>query len=324
MKAAVYQRYGSPSVIEIKDVDKPIPGDHEVLIRVMATTVSSADSRLRSANFPQGFGLMGRLVIGVSGPRKPILGTELAGVIEGCGKKVKRFRIGDPVIAVPGAGMGAHVEYFCMPESGLVVTKPEALSFEQAAALSFGGQTALYFLRDRAKLQAGESVLIVGAGGAVGSAAVQLARFFGAEVTGVCRTDKLDLVQSIGAQHVIDYTRSDFTKLGRLYDVIFDSTGTLSASRCQEVLNEGGRVILAVANLKQMLQALWPSLGKERKVITGYAADKVEAVQFLVDLASKGEFMPVVDRTYPFLQIAQAHAYVDEGHKKGSVVISMS
>lgn len=322
MKAIVYGRYGPPEVLQLKEVEKPTPKNNEVLIKTHATTVTSGDWRVRSLNVPAGFGLIMRLVFGISRPKQPILGSELAGVIESVGKDVSKFKVGDPVFAFSDAAMGCHAEYKCMAEDGAVMPKPASLTFEEAAALSFGGTTALDFLR-RGKLQGGESVLVNGASGAVGTAAVQLAKHFGATVTGVCSTANVDLVRSLGASHVIDYTQEDFTRNGETYDVIVDTVGTAPFSRSKASLKEGGRLLMIVAGLPDMLQALWVSMTSSRQVIAGPVTVRVEDLRFLAELAEEGEFKPVIDRCYPFERIAEAHRYVDTGRKKGNVVITL-
>jgi len=322
MKAIVYKRYGPPDVLQLEEVEKPVPRYNEVLIKTHATTVTSGDWRVRSLNVPVGFGLIMRLVFGVTRPKQPILGSESAGVIESTGKDVSKFKVGDAVFAFSDAAMGCHAEYKCMAEDGAVVPKPSNLSFEEAAALSFGGTTALDYLR-RGKLQSGESVLINGASGAVGTAAVQLAKHFGAIVTGVCSTANLELVRSLGATHVIDYTREDFTQNGKDYDVIVDTVGTAPFSRSKASLKEGGRLLMILAGLPDMLKALWVSMTSSRQVIAGPATVRVEDLHFLAGLAEAGKFKPVIDRRYPFEQIAEAHRYVDTGRKKGNVVITL-
>lgn len=322
MKAAVYERYGPPEVVELKEVPKPTPKANEVLIRTHATTVSSGDWRVRSLELPAGFGLLGRLMFGVSKPRQPILGTELAGVIESVGSDVQNFRVGDQVFAAAGAGMGCHAEYRCMPADGAVVLKPANLTFDEAAAMSFGGTTALNFFR-RGKLQRGESVLVNGASGSVGTAAVQLAKHFGADVTGVCGAANAELVRSLGATRVIDYSREDFTQNGETYDIIIDTAGTAPYSRSKASLNKGGRLLLVLGGLPDLLRAPWVSMTSSKKIIAGPATVRVEDLRFLAELAQAGEFRPVIDRRFPFELIAEAHRHVDTGHKRGNVVVTM-
>ena len=322
MKAIVYERYGSPDVLQLKEVAKPTPKDNEVLIRIHATTVTSGDWRVRSLDVPVGFGLISRLVFGVLRPRQPILGTELAGEIESVGKQVSKFKAGDQVFAFSGAGMGCHAEYKCMPEVGAVALKPPNLTYEEAAAISFGGTTALSFFR-RGKLQGGESVLVNGASGGVGTAAVQLAKHFGADVTGVCSTANVELVRSLGATHVIDYTEEDFTRNGETYDVIVDTVGTAPFSRSKDSLKEGGRLLQVLGGLPDMLRIPWVSMTSGKRIIAGPATERAEDLRFLAELAQAGEFRPVIDRRYPFEQIAEAHRYVDTGRKRGNVVITL-
>lgn len=322
MKAAVYERYGPPEVLQLKEVEKPTPKDNEVLIKTQATTVTSGDWRVRSLNVPAGFGLIMRLVFGVSRPKQPILGSELAGVIESVGKDVRKFKIGDQVFAFSDAAMGCHAEYKCMPEDGAMALKPANLTYDEAAALSFGGTTALDFFR-RGKLQSGERVLVNGASGGVGTAAVQLAKHFGADVTGVCSTANVELLRSLGASHVIDYTKDDFTQNGETYDVIVDTAGTTPFSRSKDSLKERGRLLMVLAGLPDMLRIPWVSMTSSKKVIAGPATACAEDLRFLAGLAEAGEFRPVIDRRYPFEQIAEAHRYVDTGRKKGNVVITL-
>lgn len=322
MKAAVYHRYGPPGVVRIAEVPQPVPGDHEVLIKVRATTVSAADARLRSATVPPGFGLLLRLAFGMVRPRKPVLGTELAGEVEAVGRSVTRFAVGNRVFAFQGANLGCHAEYVSIREDAAIALMPGNLRFEEAAALSFGGTTALFFLRDKARIQPGERVLVNGASGAVGSAAVQLARHFGARVTGVCSAANTAWVQALGADRVIDYAREDFTRIGETYEMIFDAVGNCSFARCQPVLTDGGRLLLAVASLGQTLAAqVWPSRSG-RKVLTGTAPERAEDLQVLRELDEARVFKPVIDHVYPFERIVEAHAHVDTHHKKGNVVVT--
>jgi len=322
MKAVVCPRYGAPDVLELREVAKPTPKDREVLIKVRATTVTSGDCRVRSLNFPKGFGLIGPLALGMSKPRQPILGTELAGEIESVGKDVRKLKVGDQVFAFSGAAMGCYAEYKLMPEEGAVARKPANLTYEEAATLSFGGTTALSFFR-RSKVQKGDDVLINGASGGVGTSVVQLAKHFGAEVTGVCSTGNLDLVRSIGADEVIDYTKEDFTQNGRAYDVIVDTVGTAPFSRSGGSLKKGGRLLLVLSTLPDTLEGLWVSMTSDKKVIAGPAAGRQEDVRLLARLAESGEIKPVIDRRYPLEEIVEAHRYVDTGHKRGSVVIAV-
>ncbi len=322
MKAIVYEKYGPPEVLQLKEIEKPTPKDNEVLIKIHATTVTSGDWRMRSLNVPTGFRLIMRLVLGFSKPRKPILGTELAGVVESVGKDVRQFKAGDSVFAFSDATMGCHAEYKCMPEDGAMAFKPANLTYDEAAALSFGGTTALDFFR-KGKLQRGEKVLVNGASGGVGTAAVQLARHFGAEITGVCSTANMELVRSLGAHHVIDYTKEDFTQKGATYDVIIDTVGTTPLSRSKASLKDGGRLLMILAGLPDMLKIPWMSMTGNKKIIAGPATGGAEDLRFLAALAEAGEFKPIIDRRYPFEQIAEAHRYVDSGRKKGNVIITL-
>ena len=322
MKAIVLTRYGSPDVLQLVDVATLIPRNNEVLIKIHATTVTSGDCRVRSLKMPTGFGLVSRLAFGVFRPRQPILGTELAGEIVSVGPDVTRFKIGDQVFAMSGFGMGCHAEFKCMPEDAALVRKPARLTYEQAAAIPFGGTTALNFFK-RGNLQRGEKVLVNGASGAVGTAAVQLARHFGAEVTAVCSSANTDLVKSLGAAHVIDYTREDFTRKGETYHVVMDTVGTAPFSRSKASLKDAGRLLLVLAGLPDMLKIPWQAMTSGKKIIAGPAAERAEDLRFLAQLVEAGEFKPVIDRRYSLEQIAEAHRYVDSGRKKGNVVVTL-
>ena len=321
MKASTYRRYGPPDVLEMTERPKPVPRDHELLIRIRATTVSSADWRMRSLEMPHGFGLLARLALGIGGPRKSILGSELAGEVEAVGRAVTTFEVGDEVFGFSGVGLGCHAEYRCFPANGAVAPKPSNLSFEQAAALCFGGTTMLDFFR-RGELRSGERVLVNGASGTVGSAAVQLAKHFGAHVTGVCSAANVKLVQSIGADEVIDYAERDFAQSEVPFDVIVDTVGTAPFARSGPVLARGGRLLLVLASLPELLKAPWHTLTSGKRVIAGPAAERPEYARLLGEIAAAGRFVPVVDRCYSFEQMADAHRYVDRGHKRGSVVIT--
>jgi NADPH:quinone reductase-like Zn-dependent oxidoreductase len=322
MKAIICTRYGSPDVLEVKEIPKPVPRDGEVLIKVLATTVTAGDWRVRSMEVPAGFGLLARLALGLRKPRQPILGTELAGEIEAVGKAVTRWKPGDQIFAFSDFGMGCHVEWKCMPEDGAVVAKPANLTHEEAASLSFGGTTALAYLR-KAKTKPGDRVLVNGASGGVGTAAVQLAKHFGAHVTGVASGGNLELVRSLGADAAIDYTKDDFTQNGETYDIIVDTAGTAPFSRSKRSLRTGGRLLQVLGSLPDLLRAPWISLTSDNKVIAGPQTSTPDDVRFLAGLAETGQLRPVIDRRYPFEQIADAHRYVDTGRKKGSVVITL-
>ncbi|MEE9319590.1 MAG: NAD(P)-dependent alcohol dehydrogenase [Granulosicoccus sp.] len=321
MKAAVIEQYGSPDVVKLKEIITPTPRDNELLIKVNASTVSSADWRIRSLTVPAGFGLLVRLAFGVLKPRKSVLGTELAGEVVGIGKNITQFKPGDEIFAHPGSQLGAHAEYISLREDSPIALKPASLSFEEAAALSFGGVTALDFLQNKAKIRNGEKVLINGASGAVGTAAVQLAKYFGAEVTGVCSCANMKLVRSIGADRVIDYTREDFMRSGETWDIIMDTVGNLPLSRIKNALTVSGRALLVVADLWNTLRAPLLSRAGGRQYIAGSTRERSEDLTLLAGLAESGQYKPVIDRCYPFQQIAEAHAYVDTGRKRGSVVI---
>jgi NADPH:quinone reductase-like Zn-dependent oxidoreductase len=306
MKAVIYTRYGPPEVLQLTDIEKPIPKDHEVLVKVMATTVTVGDTIMRGLNIPgpRWQRPLARLYLGIRKPKRPILGMELAGEIESVGKAVTRFKQGDPVFASTfGVNFGGYAEYKCLPEDGILAIKPANLTFEEAAAVPGAGMTALRCLR-KGKIQPGQKVLIYGASGAVGTYAVQLAKHFGAEVTAVCSSANLDMVQSLGANPVIDYTREDFTERVTTYDLIFDAVGKLSASQAKKALKRGGIYL---------------------NVLTASGSgEKVEEFLALKKLAEAGHIKPVIDRCYPLDQIVEAHRYVDQGHKKGNVVITIA
>lgn len=318
MKAAVYHKYGPPEVVSLEDIPRPKIKETEVLIQVHASTVSSGDWRLRSLELPAGMGLIGRLAFGIRGPRKKVLGTDLAGVIVEKGAQVSGWEIGDAVVGFPNTRMGAHAEYAAMPADGILAHKPENLSFAEAAAIPFGGLTALDFLCGKAKLKAGERVLIVGASGATGSAAVQLASHFGAHVTGVCSGANAELVRQLGAERVIDYRQEDFSKDSTRYDMIVDTTATAPWKRIRHMLSPKGRFVVISGGLGDMLRPIW-----NRRMIGGVSNGSIEGLQTLLGLAEEGAFFPLIDRIYPFEHIVNAHTHVDSGRKKGAVVLSI-
>jgi len=322
MKAIVATKYGSPEVLQLKEVEKPTPKDNQLLVKVHATTVNAGDCRMRSFTVPPLFWLPGRITLGFRKPRNPIFGMELAGEIEAVGKDVQRFKPGDQVFASTfEVNFGAHAEYKCLPEDGAVVTKPNTMTYEEAATLSIGAHTALFFLK-AANIQAGHKVLINGASGSVGTFAVQLAKYFGAEVIGVCSTSNVALVKSLGANTVIDYTQEDFTKNGETYDSIFDAVGKTTFSQCKSSLKHKGYYLHTVMVLPEM-KGLWYSMTTDKNVIGGTAVPRTEALVFLKELIETGRLKPVIDRCYPLEQMVEAHRYVDQGHKKGSVVITL-
>ena len=316
MKAIVYEKFGSPDVLQLKEVSKPTPKDNEALIKIHATTVVKEDPDMRAS---PGFN-------GILKPRHPILGQEFAGEVEATGKDVTRFKPGDQVFGIDS--FGAYAEYKGMSESGALAIKPFNLSYEEAASVPNGALTALPYLRDKAKIQIGQSVLIYGASGSVGAAAIQLAMYYGAKVTGVCSTVNLEWVKSLGADHVIDYTQEDFTQNGKTYDIIFDTVGKCSFSACKGSLTAEGIYLSTVPTPAVMFQAFWSSKSGGKKVkfmAAGLrpASEKIKDLTFLTELIEARKIKPVIDRCYPLEQMAEAHRYVEKGHKKGNVVITV-
>ena len=306
MKAAIYEKYGSPEVLSLKEIEKPVPKDNEVLIKIQATTVAAGDIRMRGFKVPAKFWLPMRLALGVTGPRNKVLGMEVSGIVETIGKGVEKFRVGDEVLAATGFG-GGYAEYICLPEKDVVgkvvievAKKPANLTFEEAAAVPIGGMTALGFLR-KANVKNGQRVLVYGASGSVGTYAVQLAKNYGAQVTGVCSVANLELVKSLGADSVIDYAKEDFAKNGQSYDLVFDAVGKISSSHAKGSLTENGFFL-----------STW-----------GNGSMEPNDLSTLSGLIEVGKLKAVIDRTYPLEHIVEAHRYVETGHKKGNVVITV-
>lgn len=324
MYAYSYSQYGGPDVLKYVQLPKPTPKANEVLIRVCATTVSAGDWRARSLKVPAGLGLVARLVFGITRPRKPVLGTDLSGIVEAVGADVTSFQPGDAVIGFPGAGFGAHAEYITMPADGKVVLKPDSLSFEEAAAIPFGATTAYDFLVNKGKLRAGERVLINGASGSVGSACVQLAKHLGAEVTGICSAANADLVRAIGADRVIDYGVTDFTDEGPRYDMVVGAVETAPWARARHALVPGGRMLMIAGSTSDMIFGGLKAKLSGKRLIGGVASEDVEILRKVVDLADDGHFHPVIDRCFEFSQMIAAHTHVDTGHKKGNVVVTVA
>jgi NADPH:quinone reductase-like Zn-dependent oxidoreductase len=327
MKAIVWTKYGPPDVLQLKEVEKPTPKEDEVLIRIVATTVTAGDCELRSLTLPLLISLPMRIWLGFRKPRRnTIPGTELAGEIEAIGKNVKQLKEGDQVFGSAGMTFGANAEYICLPANpkemeGGVAIKPANMTFEEAAAVPFGGRDALHFLRE-GNIQRGQKILINGAGGSIGTFGVQLAKHYGAEVTAVDSTGKLDMLRAIGADHVIDYTQEDFTESGEIYDVIFDVVGKMSFSHSRKSIKQNGTYLLANPQ-KQMLQGLWTRMTSNKKVIMQTASGTIADLIFLKRLIEEGKIKSVIDRTYPLEQIVEAHRYVETGDKKGNVVITV-
>lgn len=322
MKAVICTRYGPPEVLQIQDVQKPVPKDNEVLVKVHATTVTVADFRIRSFTVPSSYWIPARIALGITKPKRSILGVELAGEVEAVGGKVTRFKKGDQVFGATLGDMGAYAEYKCLPEDGPIAIKPANISWEEAAAIPIGAGTALHYLK-RGNISPGQKVLIYGASGSVGTYAVQLAKFFGAEVTGICSGKNLDLVKSLGADKVIDYTDGDFTKKLELYDMIVLAIDKWPFSVCKRFLKEEG-VYLNVTEPLKSFPMLWTAMTTKKKIVVGEnSPESAEALIFLKGLVEAGDLKAVIDRRYTLDQIVEAHRYVGMGHKKGNVVITI-
>ncbi|RIH63792.1 NAD(P)-dependent alcohol dehydrogenase [Mariniphaga sediminis] len=324
MKAVVCEKYGPPEVLKIREVPKPIVKDNEVLVKVFATTANAADARIRGAVFPSIFNLPVKLAMGFKGPRKKILGLEVAGVVESIGKNVTKYHVGDQVFASTGSGFRGYAEYVCLPEKSVMTIKPSNMTFEEAAAVPHCALAAYYYLR-KGKVGEGQKVMIYGASGGIGTFAVQIAKAFGAEVTGVCSTANVELVKLLGADKVIDYTKGKITQVDEPFDVIFDTIGKASISDSVELLKEKGMYLSAVhLELSRIFEGIRISVKSSKKVIGGVASYTTENLIFLKNLIEEGKMKTAIDKTFTLEQMAEAHAYVDTGHKKGHVVITVN
>jgi NADPH:quinone reductase-like Zn-dependent oxidoreductase len=322
MKAVVYERYGPPEVLRLAEVEKPIPRDDEVLIRVHATTVSAPDFRCRSFTVPLSFWIPARLALGILKPRRPILGAELSGEIEETGKDVTRLKKGDRIFAATIGRFGGYAEYTCLPETGVIALKPTNMTYEEAAAVPIGARAALHFLR-KASIKSGQKVLVYGASGSVGTFAVQLAKYYGGEVTGVCSGSNLELVKSLGADTAIDYTKEDFAAEGEIYDVIFVAVDKGSFTDCMKALKPQGIYLNATTPVRT-LRMRWAALTSGKTIVTGeHPSEAADDLVFLKGLIEEGALRSAIDRRYPLEQIVEAHRYVDQGHKKGNVVVTV-
>lgn len=331
MKAVTFTEYGSPDVLKLSEVAKPVPKANEILIKIHATTVGTGELWARNFkaispsqfSMPLPMWLAGRLIFGIHKPKIKILGSELAGEVAAVGDKVTRFKIGDQVFGFRGAALGANAEYLAMPETGLVTLKPVNMTFAEAATLPYGAMTALNLLR-KVQIQPEQKILVNGASGGIGSYAVQLAKLYGGEVTGVCSTPRIELVKTLGADHVIDYTQVDFTQNGQKYDVVFDILGRSSFARVKTALTAQGRYLLASFKTPQLWQMLMTSMTGGPKVICALAIESLTDLLHIKELAEAGKIRSVIDRCFPLDQVAEAHRYVEAGQKKGSVVITVA
>ena len=324
MKAIVHTKYGPPDELQLKVVEKPVPRDNEVLIKIHATTVTTTDCNARNFTFvPKSFLFFARIIFGFKKPKINILGIDLAGEIEAVGKDVKLFKVGDHVFGSPGTKMGGHAEYSCVPENGALAIKPADMHWEEAAAISLAGNTALFFIRDLGKIQSGQKILIHGASGAIGTYAVQLAKYYGAEVTGVCSATNAEMVKFLGADKVIDYTKEDFIKSDERYDFVFDVVGKTTFSQCKGILKPKGIYLENMLELKDILRMMWTSITDGKRIKGGVSKESAENLNFFIELFESGKLKPVIDRIFPLERTAEAFQYVEQGHKKGNVVITI-
>lgn len=324
MKAIIHTAYGPPEELQLKEIEKPSPKADEVLIKIHASTVTTSDCNVRNLTFvPRLFHFPMRLQFGFTSPRNNLLGMDLAGEIEAVGADVTRFKVGGQVFGTTEPLYGAYAEYICLPESAVLANKPGNMSYDEAATVPGMGNTALHFIRDLGKIQAGDKVMIIGASGGIGTFAIQLAKYYEADVTAVCSTKNLDLVRSLGADSVVDYTQDDFTQTGQTYDVILDAAAKSSFSMCKRALKKNGLYLATVPKFEVILQMIWTSIVGGKKIKMEGAPAKVENLQYLKGLIEAGNLKTIIGRRYPLEQIAEAFRYVETGHKTGQVVISV-
>jgi NADPH:quinone reductase-like Zn-dependent oxidoreductase len=323
MKAVLCTRYGPPEVLQLTDIEKPAPGPNDVLIKIQVATVTMGDCELRNLTLPLWIRVPIRLIFGYGKPRRFIPGMEFSGVVESVGKDVTNFKQGDAVFGSGGMKMGAYAEYICRPGSSVLAIKPPPLNFQDVAPLLVGGINALHFLR-KANIQARQKVLVIGGGGSIGVFGVQLAKFYGAEVTAVDATHKLEMLRSIGADHVIDYSKEDFAKRGIKYDVIFDLVYKSSFSRCIRLLKDDGCYLMANTGPRRMLWGLWVSWTSRMRIFFSFARENVKDLNYLAGLIVSGDLKPVIDKTFPIEQVVEAHRYVEKGNKKGNVILTLT
>lgn len=323
MKAVVCTKYGPPEVLKFIELPKPEPKDNEICIKIKATTVAVADSRIRGFRVPAAVWIPARIVLGIKKPKKPVLGVELAGEIESLGKNVTRFKIGDKIFAATLQNFGAHAEYICLSQDGPVATIPTNMSLEEAAALPIGARTALHFL-ERGKITRGQKVLIYGASGSVGTYAIQLAKHFGADVTAVCSHANMELVRSLGADTLLDYTHEDFRSQLETYDMIFVAVDKFPFSICKKILRANGVYINCTNPIKSLHQIFVSLTSKKKILMSQNVPEKIEYMVRIKELVEQGTLKPVIDKIYPFEQIVEAHRYVDKGHKVGNVIITIA
>ncbi|MFC1760082.1 NAD(P)-dependent alcohol dehydrogenase [Candidatus Neomarinimicrobiota bacterium] len=324
MKTILHTKFGPPEELELREVDKPIPKDNEVLIKMHASTVTTTDCNVRNRTFvPKMFMLVAKIMFGFKKPKISILGTDLAGVVESTGKNVTKFKVGDKVFGGAGSKFGAHAEYICVSENGVLALIPNGMSWEEAAAVYLAAGTALYYIRDLGKIKRGQKILINGASGAIGTYAVQLAKYYEADVTGVCSGVNIDMVKSLGANKVIDYTKEDFTKTGEIYDAIFDVVGKTTFLECKDILKKNGVYLVNLIEKGEFIRMILPFMANGRKIKGGSAPEKVEILNFLKELIEAEKLKPIIDRSYPLEQVAEAFRYVEMGHKKGNVIITI-